>query len=150
MTAMTLGRRALEFLIEPPPSEPVGRASLEIGVLGLSRECGASTVARGLALELPRAHVADGARPGPSGVLVAVADGGAVPVLAGLVAERLAVRQDRVLLVANRPDDPLEWARAGALCVPASRVGVLLLSKGRRARGSMGSALRELGRRIQE
>ena len=145
-----LGRRALEFLLEPPPREPTARAQLAVGVVGLSEACGVSTIARGLALELPCDQVADGVWPDRSGVIVAVADGSGVPVLARLVTERLAERRPRVVLVANRPADPADWARAGAVCVPGSRVGVLLLEHGRRARGGMGAALRALAQVVRE
>lgn len=138
------GRRALALLVEPqaPESRPAPR--LEVGVTGLSGGCGASTVALGLALELPGAQLTDGVAPGPHGVLVAVADRTGVPVLAGLVTERLARRHARVVLVVNRPDDPGEWERAGALCLPQSRLGVMLLARGRRPWGPFGTALRNL------
>ena len=77
-------------------------------------------------------------------MLVAVADRTAVPVLAGLVTERLAQRHAGAVLVANRPDDPREWEQAGALCLPQSRLGVLLLSRGHRAGVRSGAAIRKL------
>jgi hypothetical protein len=55
-----------------------------------------------------------------------------------------------VVLVANRPDDPHEWERAGALCLPNSRLGVLLISRGRRPLGPFGTALRDLARVVRE
>jgi hypothetical protein len=82
-------------------------------------------------------------------VIVAVADGSGVPVLARLVADRLAERR-RVVLVANRAADPAEWTVAGALCVPPAPLGVLLLEHGRRARGAMGSALRRVAQAVDE
>jgi len=145
-----LARRALEFLFEPQGEEAHSRGQLAVAVVGLSEACGVSTIARGLALELPRDQVADGLWPDASGVIVAVADGSGVPVLARLVAERLAERRPREVLVANRPADPADWVKAGALCVPGSRLGVLLLAHGRRARGAMGAGLREIARAVHE
>jgi hypothetical protein len=138
------GRRALALLVEPwvPDLRPVRR--LQVGVKGLSTGCGATTVARGLALELPDADVTDGVAPGPHGVLVAVADRTGVPVLAGLVTERLAERQAQVVLVVNRPDDPGEWERAGAVCLPQSRLAVMLVARGHRPWGGFGAALRKV------
>ena len=138
------GRRALALLVEPqvPDVHPARR--LEVGVKGLSTGCGATTVARGLALELPGAEVTDGVAPGPHGVLVAVADRTGVPVLAGLVTERLAQRHAHVVLVVNRPDDPGEWERAGAVCLPQSRLAVMLIARGHRPWGGFGAALRRV------
>ena len=78
------------------------------------------------------------------GVVVAVADGRGEPVLAGIVAEILAAHNDRLVLVANRPEDPGEWSQKGALCVPASRLGAMLVARGRRPIGGMRGALRGL------
>ena len=100
-------------------------------------------------LELPGDEVSDGVAPGPGGVLVAVAGRDAVPVLARLVAERLAPHRARAVLVANRPDDPDEWRGTEAVCLPPSRLAVALLARGRRARGPFGAALRELAAAIR-
>ena len=140
----TAGRRALALLLEPRVADSRPAARLEVGVTGLSRGCGATTVARALALELPGADLTDGIAPGPQGVLVAVADRTGVPVLAGLVTERLAQRHAHVVLVANRPDDPGEWERAGALCLPQSRLAVMLIARGHRPWGAFGAALRKI------
>jgi hypothetical protein len=144
-------RRALAFLVEPPNdlARPRHDSALVITVVGISRACGASTVARGLALEMPRARVGEMARPVPGGVVVAVADGRGEPVLAAIVAEALAAHNDRVVLVANRPDDPAEWSQKGALCVPASRLGAMLVARGRRPIGGMAGALRGLARAVE-
>jgi hypothetical protein len=142
-------RRALALLVEPQRPEAQPAFPVEVGVTGLSRGCGASTVARALALELPRAKVTDGVAPGPHGVLVAVADRTGVPVLAGLVIERLAQRHPHVVLVANRPDDPHEWEGAGAVCLPQSRLAVALLARGHRPWGPFGTAIRHLARAVQ-
>jgi hypothetical protein len=115
----------------------------------LSGGCGTSTVAAGLRRELPAARVTDGAAALTDDVLVVVAGHTALHVLASLVTDRLRERRAAVVLVANRPEDPEEWARAGAVCVPRSRLGVLLLAHGRRARGPFGAALRELADRVQ-
>ena len=143
------GRRALALLVEPQGPKAQPSFSLEVGVAGLSSGCGASTVARALALELPAAHVTDGIAPGTQGVLVAVADRTGVPVLAGLVIERLAQRHPHVVLVANRPEDPHEWEGAGAVCLPQSRLGMMLLARGHRPWGPFGAAMRRLARAVQ-
>lgn len=146
-------RRALALLVEPAESLPGEGAgslpALDVGVTGLSRGCGTSTVAHALRRELPSARVMDGVAPGPSGVLVVVAGSAGLPVLARLVIDRLRERHPCVVLVANRPEDPEEWGRAGAVCVPQSRLGVLLLAHGRRARGPFGTALRGVARGVQ-
>ena len=148
---MTAARRALALFVEPQQRPPAGPpAVLDVGVTGLSNGCGATTVARGLALELPAARIADGHAPGPSGVLVVVAGSDAVPVLARMVIDRLRERLPHVVLVANRPDDALEWERAGAVCLPRSRLGVELLSRGRRPWGRLRTALHALARAVQE
>jgi hypothetical protein len=143
------GRRALALLVEPhkPQAEPASPRA--VGVTGLRGGCGASTVARALALELPGTQVTDCVAPARQDVLVAVADRTGVPVLAGLVIERLAQRHPHVVLVANRPDDPHEWERAGALCLPQSRLAVVLLARGRRPWGPFGVAIRHLARAVQ-
>jgi hypothetical protein len=148
---VTVARRAVALFVEPQPREPPARAAeLDVGVTGLSRGCGASTVARGLAVVLPTAQVADAQWPGRSGVLVVVAGPDGVPVLAGMVTDRLRERLPHVVLVANRPPDPDEWLGAGAVCVPHSRLGVYLLSRGRRPWGRFHTALRELAHTVRE
>ena len=144
-------RRVLALFVEPQEREPSDQsAPLDVGVTGLSRGCGTSTVARGLALELPGAQVADAVAPGPAGVLVVVAGTAGVPVLARMVTERLGEHRPHVVLVANRPDDPHEWEQAGAVCLPQSRLGVLLVSRGRRPLGPFGTALRNLAQAVRE
>jgi hypothetical protein len=140
-------QRVLALVIEP--EEPraaadVGGPKLDVGVTGLSRGCGTSTVAQGLRRELPAARVIDGVGPGPAGVLVVVAGRTALPVLARLVIDQLCERHSSVVLAANRPEDPQEWEQAGAVCVPQSRLGVTLLARGHRPPGSFGAALRTL------
>jgi hypothetical protein len=148
-------RRALAFFVEPAESLRASRdggtsdAPLDVGVTGLSRGCGTSTVAHGLRRELPAARVVDGAAPAPGGVLVVVAGRTGLPVLAQLVTERLGRRHLSLVLVANRPEDPQEWEQVGAVCVPQSRLGVLLLSRGRRALGPFGAALRQIADDVQ-
>ena len=145
-------RRALAFLVEPPSdlARPRQDPALVVSVVGISRACGASTVARGLALEMPLARVEEVARPVHGAVVVAVADGRGEPVLAGIVAEILAAHNARLVLVANRPEDPGEWSQKGALCVPASRLGAMLVARGRRPMGGMRAALRGLARVVGE
>jgi hypothetical protein len=139
-------RRALGLLVEPverdaprAPSRP-----LDVAVTGLSERCGTSTIAQGLRCELPAARVTDGFPFPAADVLVVVAGNSALPVLARLVVDRLRQSHPAAVLVANRPGDPEEWKRAGALCVPQSRLGVMLLARGRRAFGPLGAALREI------
>ena len=143
-------RRVLALVVEPPDEYSVETRVLDVGVVGLGAGSGATTVARGLALELPGDEVSDGVAPGPGGVLVAVAAPDAVPVLAELVTERLAPHRARAVLVANRPGDPDEWGGTEAICLPSSRLAVALLARGRRARGPFGSALRDLAGAVRE
>ncbi|HZO59992.1 MAG TPA: hypothetical protein VFB51_09895 [Solirubrobacterales bacterium] len=146
-------RRALALLVEPPEGGPRAPAApgppLDVAVTGLSGGCGASTVAQGLRRELPGARVIDGFAPASVDVLVVVAGRTGLPVLARLVADRLRLRHESVVLVANRPEDPQEWEPLEAVCVPQSRFGVLLLARGRRAPGSFGAALRQVAVRVQ-
>ncbi len=146
----TLARRALELLVEPAGAGSPPARLLDVGVVGLGAGCGATTVARGLALELPGDEVSDSVAPGRGGVMVAVAGRSAVPVLAALVSERLSRHHACVILVANNPEDPGEWLDTGAICLPPSRLSVALLARGRRARGPFGSALRNLARAVRE
>jgi hypothetical protein len=118
--------------------------------VGLSPGCGTTTIALGLGRELPAARVRDGAHPGPAGVLVVIAGRDALPVLAQLVTSRLRERHRSVVLVANRPEEPEQWRQAGAVCLPHSRLGVLLLTRGRRARGAFGAALRAAAGAVRE
>lgn len=140
-------RRALALLVEPAEDgrhrEGAARAlPLDVAVTGLSGGCGTSTIAAGLRRELPEARVIDGFAPASADVLVVVAGSAGLPVLAGLVTDRLRRRHPAPVLVANRPEDPREWEPLGAICVPHSRLGVLLLAKGRRPVGPFGAALR--------
>jgi hypothetical protein len=83
------------------------------------------------------------------GVLIAVADARREPALAALVVELLGRRNERILLVGNRAHDPAAWREHGALCVPESRPGAWLVSRGRRPPGAMGDALDALAARVQ-
>ena len=146
-------RRALALLVEPAHDDATAAGDrlaprLDVAVTGLSAGCGATTLAAGLRRELPGARVLDGIAPASVDVLVVVAGCAALPVLAQLVTDRLRARHSAVMLVANRPEDPGEWERAGALCVPQSRLGVLLLAHGRRARGPFGAALRRVAEAV--
>jgi hypothetical protein len=145
-------RRGLGLLLEPRPTPPdAGRCAPAVAVVGLSRGCGATTVARGLGLELGgRARVQEAVMPAPDRVVVAVADGRGEPVLAALVTEMLTARHARVLLVANRPHEPGEWSRKGALCVPASWIGAVLVARGHRPAGAMRAAVRRLAQAVIE
>ena len=112
---------------------------------GLSGGCGTSTIAAGLRRELPAARVIDGFAPASADVLVVVAGSAGLPVLAGLVTDRLRRRH-----AARRCWSPTgrrtraNGSALGAICVPHSRLGVLLLAKGRRPVGPFGAALRRV------
>ena len=97
-TVSTLLRRAGEWLVEPPPEAalPPGRTLAVVpprsypllGVVGLARRCGATTVARALAAELASRHggaavVASPARP----AVVALGSSGAATFLAETLAQ---------------------------------------------------------------
>jgi hypothetical protein len=82
--------------------------------------------------------------------VVAVADGDAEPALAELVARMLAERHGRVLLVASRVRDPGRWAGRAAGCLPWSRVGALLVARGRRPGGALGKELTQLAAMVGE
>jgi hypothetical protein len=145
-------RRLLALFVEPAAAPAVRSARdsrLGVVVTGLSAGCGVRTVAAGLRRELPAAHVGTGDANGAGDVVVVVAGRRALPVLAGLVVDRLRARHAAVVLVANRPEDPAEWAGTGALCLPQSRLGVLLLARGRRARGPFGTALRGVAQAVR-
>jgi hypothetical protein len=180
MTAATVLRRAAELLVEPAPvAHPVGSTPLEVIVTAMSAGAGATTVSRGLAIalrrqrpvELTRAEMsgAVAAGPGtavvrdvdpgeigslrqhgPGRVLVAVADARHEPQLAALVMEALAKRNERVVLIANRVRDLGAWQKQTALCVPESRLGALLVGRGRRAPGRIGASFDAIAAHVQE
>jgi hypothetical protein len=171
-------RRAVGLLVEPGPvGGRAAAAPLEIVVTGLSPGAGATTMCRGLAIVLRRRHClevtevgASGAvaagpgtvvlrdvgpadlgplrRPRPGRVLVAAADGRRAPAVAVLVADVLTGRDGHVVLVANRVSDTAAWLRHGAVCVPASRLGALLVRRGRLPPGAMGTGLEALAMRL--
>jgi hypothetical protein len=145
---VTAARRALALFVEPQDGRERA-AVLDVGVTGLSRGCGTSTVARGLALELPAARIEEGQGPGAGCVLVVVAGPDAVPILAEMVTDRLRERLPHVVLVANRPDDPQEWD-ARAVCLPQSRLGVHLISRGRRPWGRFRAGLRDVAQAVRD
>ena len=67
---------------------------------------------------------------------------------AACVRDVLARRHDRVILVGNRVRDAGAWSGVGALSVPDSRLGALLVERGRRPPGAMGAAFAELAARV--
>jgi hypothetical protein len=71
--------------------------------------------------------------------VVLVAPGTSEPALADLVARMLGERHGRVLLVAARVSDPAPWGER-ATCLPDSRLGAALVTRGRRATGELGLA----------
>jgi hypothetical protein len=145
-------RRALALLVEPAERDAPATCTrpLDVAVTGLSAGCGVTTIVQGLRRELPGARVIDGFAIPAADVLVVVAGSDALPVLAQLVVDRLRQRHPSALLVVNRPGDPQEWERAGALCVPQSRLGVMLLARGRRAVGPFGAALRDVAATLKQ
>jgi hypothetical protein len=85
---------------------------------------------------------------GPGRPLVAVADGRREPAVAALVRDVLSQRHDLVL-VANRARDADAWREQGAVTVPDSRLGALLLARGHRPPGAMGAAFDTLAARLE-
>ena len=176
-TIAAAARRAGALFVEPPPARAAPAGSVDVVVTSLGAGAGASTVARGLAIALRRlrpvelsgaggsAAVAAGpgtavvrdtkpaaaasmSHRGSGRVLVAVGDGRRPPAIAALVRDVLARRHDRVILVGNRVRDAGAWSGAGALSVPDSRLGALLVERGRRPPGAMGAAFAELAARV--
>jgi len=167
------------FVQPPAPAPPAPAGPLDVVVATLAVGAGASTVARGLAQALalrrarpvalaPAGHDEVAAGPGTAvvraadatdvcgrgdrgrgRVLVAVADGRREPAVAALVADVLRRRHGQVVLVANRVRDGHAWRDQGAVCIPDSRLGALLVARGRRPPGAMGAALDALAARIE-
>jgi hypothetical protein len=82
--------------------------------------------------------------------VVCVAEASAEPSLCALVCDMLAERYGRVLLVANRVHDDESWSGCCAVAVPDSRLGVLLLGRGRMPGGALGGAISRLAVLVQE
>jgi len=170
-------RRAGALFVQPPAPPPALAGPLDVVVATLAEGAGAPTVARGLALALRRARPValapagrDEVAAGPGTavvraadatdvcgrgdrgrgrVLVAVADGRREPAVAALVADVLRRRHGQVVLVANRVRDGHAWRDQGAVCIPDSRLGALLVARGRRPPGAMGAAFDSLAARIE-
>lgn len=83
-------------------------------------------------------------------VVLAVAAGDGEPALAELVAGMLAERFGRVPVVANRVGDAARWSGRAAACIPSSRIGAMLASRGRRAGGAFETALADLAGLVEE
>jgi hypothetical protein len=142
------------FLIAPAPRghadmrRPAYRA--EVAVVGLSAGCGTTTLALGLAQRLERADVQEcdlnGARERAHRLdaLVLVAGTNTEPALADIAAQMLREEFPRLLLVANRVTDVPRWSNRTDVCVPPSRLGAALVSRGRPPVGAFGAALRQL------
>ena len=173
-TVAAAARRAATLFVEPAPPAPA--SPLDVVVAALSAGAGAATVARGLAFALKRARpvalslsgrdevaagpgtavvrtvgageIAGRCHRGPGRVLVAVADGRREPAVAAIVHGVLCRRHDQVVLVANRARDVDSWAARGAVCIPDSRLGAVLLARGHRAPGAMGAAFDDLAARL--
>jgi hypothetical protein len=155
--------RAQVFLLEPAQEQPAAGgpscSQTEVVVMGLSADCGATTVARGLALSLPAASVWDA---GPSDAepardaahrmdaVVLVAGPNSEPALAEVAARMLRENFRRVILVANRVTDASRWKGRPDLCVPESWFGAALVGRGRRSPGTFGAALAQLAAIVEE
>jgi hypothetical protein len=156
--------RARDFLVEPAAGGRSNRRPplhTELGVLGLTTGCGATTLARGLALwfeveqpgrvrdfatdELNRAR--DLAQ--RLDVLVVVAGPDTEPALAEVAAQMLCDDFRRLLLVANRVTDIPRWHDRADICIPQSRLGAALVSRGRWPVGAFGAALRQLSELVE-
>jgi hypothetical protein len=146
--------RAHRFLVAPAPdSRETGSTTVPVavGVVGLCRSSGASTVARGLAgalearvpgaseyvrnldpKELGQVHV---------DVTVLVAPGNGEPPLASIAARLLRARVGPVLVVANRVRDPRRWSGHASLCLPDSRLAAMIAARGHRPPGELGAGL---------
>jgi hypothetical protein len=73
--------------------------------------------------------------------VVLVAPRAGDPALGDLVSQMLAERFGHVVLVANRATDGGRWKEHGAICLPQSRLGALLVAHGRRPGGPFAAAL---------
>jgi hypothetical protein len=83
--------------------------------------------------------------------VVCVAHGTAEPALCALVADMLADRYGRrVLLVANRVRDDDAWAGRCVVCLPDARVAAMLISRGRAPGGALGAAVERLAALVEE
>ena len=82
--------------------------------------------------------------------LVCVADGAAEPVLCGLVRDMLARRHGRVVLAANRVREPDPWAGHCAVAIAESRLGTVLIGRGRLPGGGVGEAFGRLAALVAE
>ena len=148
--------RAQHFFVAPAPEAREAATappsvSLAVGVVGLRRSCGASTVARGLAcaFELRDPGASELVRelePAELActrvdVIVLVAPGDGEPALAAVAAGLLSTRLGPVVVVANRVRDRESWSDRAAVCLPDSRLAALLIARGRLPPGELGTAL---------
>lgn len=174
-TIAAAARRAGALFVEPPPARAAPAASLDVVVAALAAGAGEATVARGVALALGATRPVELSlsgggvvAPGPGTavvrsagsaaalhghrgagrLLVAVADGRREPAVAALVRDVLSRRHD-VVLVANRARDAGAWREQGAVTVPDSRLGALLLARRHRPPGTMGAAFDALAARLE-
>jgi hypothetical protein len=157
--------RAHDFLLAPagevrtaPRVEATAR-SLEVAVVGLKAECGASTVAAGLARALSlagvsHAHVTEVAPAELVGhspdLTVLVVPGDVEPALVSLVTGIVGARLGRIVVVANRVRDRDRWVGRSSLCVPDSRIGAVLAGHGRISPGQLGDAFARLAEIVVE
>jgi hypothetical protein len=82
--------------------------------------------------------------------VVCVAEGSAEPALCALVRDMIAERYGSVLLVANRVRDRKRWAGRSSVAVPESRLGGLLIARGRAPGGAVGEALARIAALVEE
>jgi hypothetical protein len=81
--------------------------------------------------------------------VVLVASRAGDPALGDVVAQMLAERFGHLVLVANRAIDSGRWMEHGAICLPQSRLGALLVAHGRRPGGPFAAALEHLAALVE-
>jgi hypothetical protein len=151
--------RAHAFLLTPASSAHLaprvaeGGRALDVAVVPLRPESGASTVAAGLARALvsagaSAARVAEVAPAELSSsrpdVTVLVVPEDVEPALASLVTWSVAERVGSIVVVVNRVRDRERWQDRAALCLPEARLVAAVTGSGWPAWGRLGRALTEL------
>ena len=85
-----------------------------------------------------------------SDAVLLVAGDRSEPALAELVSRMLSERFGAVRLVATRVAEPARWEGRAIACVPQSRLGAVLLARGRRPAGELGAVLAALAAVVEE
>jgi hypothetical protein len=157
--ALALGRRGeAPFLVSLGPVRPAGGAvracEVPAALTGADEVASYGGTLLRLAAETSRASSVWSvpAREAPRAAavvaevdaVIAVAGRGAEPALSGMVCSLLAERCRRVLLIANAAQDPADWSRWAAACLPESRIGAAVLARGRFPGGRLGRSLLEV------